>query len=874
MAKPHSQSLERSSSIKRRCVSSACIACRKRKSKVRISVAREEEFTTTAAGLNANVPGSVTAIPLAAPPALLSTTHHVSPACYTLKNHGIVKPCQLSESELLLNLSGVYDPASDHRRKGVYKKDIANLQNRNATLQTLIQAILTYDETDVIDLIRRMRSSKGLEEVATSIIERQKAEEQLENERLLNANIDGADDIAAIEYELSGKMNQLRLDGSVKLIGGTSNLLFLPRETLTSSDEEDVTTDLEDDFNDPITRWTNVQAGKALIIHLLKLYFTWHAGYFTVLCRESFERDFYRGHVSQYCSPLLVNAILAIGCHYSSLPGARGNPSDPSTVGDHFFSEAKKLILENDEYERAKLCTVQALALMSVREAGCGREGSGWVYSGMSFRMALDLGLNVDPIDLGFHNFTSEELDTRRVTFWGCFLIDKYWSNYLGRQAQLTNTNMAVAMFDVYPEEEASPWVPYTDSGVILEELKQPSRVRTISQQMIRLSEISDDLLSTFYHPAAYGKSMGRHEQARHLNRIYKKLENWKTELPKELQSGHASLPAALLMHPATAKKICSQAAFAISESLQIYKEAYGLHFICPVAVYTIHSACTIHLLSLPEKAASLNLINGIRGLEIIAEGWPCARRALRIIDLSSAKWSIALPDEAEEVLQRTYCRFGPLGAFDHMRSATGEKLSTVHAVPQDNCTKQMSVASMPVAPTCSPPVTSPTSYITAGHQAHQHQTPCPLAVSAIACDAPNMSIAASNYAADSLTTYQPTGAFPFAANVSDSSCARGHWTASSHSSPISSENQTSSTGNGLEHSMQIRAATVHGEQQLAGSSNYWWLNDQAAFAYRLENQRITWETPTAEMHDTAFDNSRTGVAGFTSTPVNKQGQQ
>ena len=29
-----------------------------------------------------------------------------------------------------------------------------------------------------------------------------------------------------------------------------------------------------------------------------------------------------------------------------------------------------------------RLTTVQALGLMSVREAGCGREARGWVYSG------------------------------------------------------------------------------------------------------------------------------------------------------------------------------------------------------------------------------------------------------------------------------------------------------------------------------------------------------------------------------------------------------------------------------------------------------------------------------------------------------------
>jgi len=82
----------------------------------------------------------------------------------------------------------------------------------------------------------------------------------------------------------------------------------------------------------------------------------------------------------------------------------------------------------NDEHEKARLTTVQALALMSVREAGCGREAKGWVYSGMSFRMACDLGLNLDSGALPGSNesrFDDEEVDARRITFWGCFLFDK-----------------------------------------------------------------------------------------------------------------------------------------------------------------------------------------------------------------------------------------------------------------------------------------------------------------------------------------------------------------------------------------------------------------------------------------------------------------
>ncbi|KAI5293788.1 hypothetical protein KEM55_006906 [Ascosphaera atra] len=393
-----------------------------------------------------------------------------------------------------------------------------------------------------------MRSSKSLNEVAASVLERQSSKFHLKREGTPDEDETGIRGGIPFEDELTGKMNQLKLDGSVKLIGGTSNLLFLPSGLEMDSDEQEYAIDSEDDFNDPVTRWTNATNDRELILHLLKLYFTWHYGYFTALSKKRFERDFYRGRLSEYCSPLLVNTMLAIGSHFSSWPAARENPKDSATAGDHFFREAKRLILENNEYERSRLCTVQALALMSVREAGCGREGSGWVYSGMSFRMALDLGLNVDPNELGPNNFSEEELDARRITFWGCFLFDKYWSNYLGRQPQLSGTNITVPIFDIDPEEENAPWVPYTDSGMALEGLEQPARSRTISRQIIHLCEISNDLLSNFYRPSAYERNMGKHEEFRNLHRIHAKLEAWKRDLPEELQVKNTLLPQALLM--------------------------------------------------------------------------------------------------------------------------------------------------------------------------------------------------------------------------------------------------------------------------------------------------------------------------------------
>ena len=81
----------------------------------------------------------------------------------------------------------VYDPNSDHRRKGVYKEKIDSLKTRHSTLQTLIKAILNAAEDDVPALVRRIRTCQSLDDVAEAIIrEEQGIEEEDDEDTLLS----------------------------------------------------------------------------------------------------------------------------------------------------------------------------------------------------------------------------------------------------------------------------------------------------------------------------------------------------------------------------------------------------------------------------------------------------------------------------------------------------------------------------------------------------------------------------------------------------------------------------------------------------------------------------------------------------------------
>ena len=108
-------------------------------------------------------------------------------------------------------------------------------------------------------------------------------------------------------------------------------------------------------------------------------------------------------------------------------------------------------------------------------------------------------------------------------------------------------------------------------------------------------------------------------------------------------------------------RKLLTHASSMISKLLRLYKRTHGLRQICNIVVYISHSACTVHLLNLPDKNAARDIIHGLKHLEEISESWLCARRTLAILQLVSKRWNIEVPEEAEKLFTRTEAKFGGL---------------------------------------------------------------------------------------------------------------------------------------------------------------------------------------------------------------------
>ena len=163
--------------------------------------------------------------------------------------------------------------------------------------------------------------------------------------------------------------------------------------------------------------WTAVTSDGALVEHLLALYFCWEYPIFATVSKEHFMEDYRKGS-TRYCSSLLVNALLALACRFSDRSNIVYDSHDRTTAGDTFFAEALRLLYTKTD--RHVLTTVQALGVMSIHEASCGRISESSFLSGQSIRLAVEMGLHLESTHDDVDGDDSEK-SVYKAAFWGAY---------------------------------------------------------------------------------------------------------------------------------------------------------------------------------------------------------------------------------------------------------------------------------------------------------------------------------------------------------------------------------------------------------------------------------------------------------------------
>ncbi|KAL5357476.1 fungal-specific transcription factor domain-containing protein [Aspergillus floccosus] len=433
--------------------------------------------------------------------------------------------------------------------------------------------------------------------------------------------------------QISHRIGTLKIagDGHLRFYGATSNLNLVDVSATQQRQRPDART-VRHDGQDILNHLRVGQAvDEALENHLVELYFTWQNTSTYVVDKEMFmiARAKWRNELDDtpFYSEVLTNAMCAIGSAFE----ARYHPTFitfPKSLSE-FFADRAKALLEI-ELDSPCVATVQALVILSCHEGSSNRDARGWLYSGMSMRLAFDLGLHLDMtpyVERG--DISAFEADVRRIAFWGSYVADHFWGFYLGRPFRMNAGDITVPKpASNLGSGKEGIWYPYglpVKSDLMKTGLRNPHEL--ISRQFAILWEI----ISPVGH-ILYGCSdIPRHDLQRLCHRVTDDLFAWKANLPSNLNidlenDSIPKLPHLLMLHmqyhqivifthrpwvsksyiqPRSprqgpgyhhARRMCIESSMAIARLLHIYEKFYTFRRMNNQVVAIIFSAALMLL--------------------------------------------------------------------------------------------------------------------------------------------------------------------------------------------------------------------------------------------------------------------------------------
>ncbi|KAH9205941.1 fungal-specific transcription factor domain-containing protein [Leptodontidium sp. 2 PMI_412] len=397
---------------------------------------------------------------------------------------------------------------------------------------------------------------------------------------------------------------------------------------------------------------------------LLDLYFAWEQPWCWVVNERLFRESEKDG--GRFCNPLLLNSILAIASRFTDRVEVRSDPSDPNTAGSLFFDNTQVLL--HYDLKWPTITTIQSLSIMGTMYVAVGADAAGWLHQGMANRLAIDMGLNLDPMSMQrAATISEEEIQLRRQVYWALYCHDKLFASYTGRICTMLNFQGVVSL-------------PKVDSSC---QGREDTCFTSLQYSIVTLCQILEQILLKLYAPQPLNRTS---ERSAFLLSCTAELDTWYRDLPSEMRI-ESSAPAmrapqvftlhmtyhtaVILLHkpflsegrpnysskkpydPSTANptainasSVCCQAAEGICDLAEKYRQIFGSFRRCPLTA--THCTLMAALISLqipqsskrPDKAPFDMCANVLREL---SDSWRPPKRLLESLLVLRTKKSEAM---------------------------------------------------------------------------------------------------------------------------------------------------------------------------------------------------------------------------------------
>ncbi|KAG0255108.1 hypothetical protein BG011_005325, partial [Mortierella polycephala] len=178
---------------------------------------------------------------------------------------------------------------------------------------------------------------------------------------------------------------------------------------------------------------------KDILDHLIELFFDSIYFQLPIIHPSTFMKQYEEGKIS----PNLLNAMCAAVARFSNHPDVVTTPA--FLAGEPFATNLRGVLV--DSIDVPTVSNVQALLLLSMYEYGAARGPRAWMFGGMAVRQAQELGLNREDSSPVFYlkgDWVMRE--TRRRTFWACFMLDVLASSSSGRPRMMDERDCEVLL--------------------------------------------------------------------------------------------------------------------------------------------------------------------------------------------------------------------------------------------------------------------------------------------------------------------------------------------------------------------------------------------------------------------------------------------
>ncbi|KAJ6093439.1 hypothetical protein N7486_008728 [Penicillium sp. IBT 16267x] len=415
----------------------------------------------------------------------------------------------------------------------------------------------------------------------------------------------------------------------------------------------------------PAKPWTIVTDDDGFVSHLVSLWFTWFHPFFNYLDRDLFIKNMQSGDPanSLYCSPFLVNTILADACFYSDYPEAFSRSGDSSSRGQHFYKEAKRLY--ESEEGRVSLPLVQGLTILFGYAALSGKDRRGWLYQGQ-----LSFAVNELTEQYESGKDTRYDPEVLNSTLWGVYHLAATSSLTYHKRPLVKVPKIPYSISPTAQNQSSDLWTPYPSlmGGV-------PAHTARVAKALADINQATFESSSWFFKNLNDLENMSFDEVQDAAAELYSRLQEWQAHLDDRIRVENSNVPHVLCLHMSYHNIIMNIHGFVEKRARQEdlrrekYQYARDLRFNSARAVgrlSEIHRAAwgndrvpsgNIQWLSIAECTLLEDLdnpenrqafINLCISTKASARRWHLVKGILRTIQMAANELRVTLPSETD----------------------------------------------------------------------------------------------------------------------------------------------------------------------------------------------------------------------------------